>query len=81
MTREDKTTRLTFKIDAAKRPKAFDLVSASGRVRLGIYKVEDDKLTLAFMEPDVTMPEERPADFSTGKSRDKSVFIYQRAQR
>lgn len=82
VTREDKTTtRATFKIDASQKPKAFDLVVASGRVRCGIYKVDDDKLTLAFMETSADMPDQRPVDFSMDKAWHTSIAVYRRVPR
>ena len=64
----DKESRYTYTIDASKEPRAIDIVyqgpepALKDAKQFGIYKIEDNKLTICFNLPGV---KERPKRFAT----------------
>jgi uncharacterized protein (TIGR03067 family) len=60
----------TIELDPAREPKAIDVIPDGGGNRgervLGIYKLEDDKLTICMAEPGKPRPKEFRADKGSG---------------
>jgi uncharacterized protein (TIGR03067 family) len=74
----DQTRTGTVKIDATKKPKQIDIISAEGpnkgKSLLGIYEVDGDTLRYCIAQPGKT----RPTEFA-GKEG-QSLFVNQRAK-
>lgn len=73
----DETFEGTFKIDPSKKPAAIDMAvkkgpKFEGMTSLGIYKLEDDKLTWCANEPGRT---ERPKEFSETLGDQKVLLV------
>jgi uncharacterized protein (TIGR03067 family) len=60
----------TFTVDASKNPKHFDMKTSTGRVILGIYKLEGDTLTHCIGSG------KRPTEFT---SDDAGLIVWKRA--
>ena len=73
----------TMKVDADRDPKTFDAAHESGedrgKTQYGIYKFEDEKLTICTSEPG--SPEsERPTEFRTRSDGHEVLFVFERAK-
>ena len=73
----DETFKGTFKIDPSKKPAAIDMAVAKGpkfegMTSLGIYKLEDGKLTWCANEPGRT---DRPKEFSETQGDQKLLLV------
>jgi uncharacterized protein (TIGR03067 family) len=73
----------TYQLDASKEPKRIDITpgppSGDGKVRLGIYKIEDDILTICSLIPGKAKPDaNRPEDFDPTKRDDVVVLTFRR---
>lgn len=68
-----------YKLYPTRKPKAIDLTIATGldegKIRFGIYRLEDDRLTIALPY----LGKERPKDFSPGLGVD--IAVWQRSKR
>jgi uncharacterized protein (TIGR03067 family) len=75
----DRTIEGTYKIDSSKDPKTIDAARTSGKdkdkVLLGIYKLEDDNLTMCLSAPDKT---ERPKEFSAKEGSMHTLYVLKR---
>ena len=73
-------TEYTLKLSPGARPKAAELIHASGPMKgkaaaFSIYKLEGDRLTVC------RSPSKRPAEFTTKPDSDRVVLIYQREKK
>lgn len=74
----------TFTLDASKKPKRIDVTyegpvaAMKGEKQLGIYKMENDKLTLCLTFPGAT-EKDRPTGFTT-KERKVLLMRFERAK-
>ena len=66
-----KTTRWTYKLDPAKKPKWIDLVEGE-RTRLAIYELDGDTLRVCFAEGS---SKERPTAFESKPNSPNDVLI------
>jgi uncharacterized protein (TIGR03067 family) len=70
----------TYEIDGDAEPKAFHMNPATGELKgqafRGIYRVEDDKLTLCFSWP----PLERPTEFRSRRNSTIVLAVFKRAK-
>ena len=73
------THETTIKIDATKTPKTIDMTfqdgDNKGDTAEGIYKLEDDKLTIC--RPRLP-PRERPTEFVTKPGTDRFIVVWKR---
>ncbi|MCI0457353.1 MAG: DUF1559 domain-containing protein [Gemmataceae bacterium] len=68
----------TFKTDATKNPKQFDMTFQKGREQsLGIYRIEKDTLTLCFTEP---RNNERPTKFESPAGSRTVLMVLERGE-
>jgi uncharacterized protein (TIGR03067 family) len=65
-----KREEATFKIDPSKTPRTFDLTWADKQERFGIYKIDENELTICY----TSLRDSRPKDFDT-KPRDGLVSV------
>jgi uncharacterized protein (TIGR03067 family) len=74
----EQTLEGTFKIDPAKKPKAYDAkaTNAEGKTEesIGIYEIEGDMLKVCFVSAD----KERPKEFKTGAGSDAHLHTYKK---
>lgn len=66
-------------VDPTQQPKQIDITSADRETRLGIYKIEGELLTLAYIGP--SKPQagaKRPEDFDPTKRKDVVVLTFRR---
>lgn len=73
----DRTVPLgSFALDAAKAPRTYDRVYSDGSKRKGIYRIEDNKLTICI----AALGKERPAAFATKPGDGLTLLVYTRAK-
>jgi uncharacterized protein (TIGR03067 family) len=69
----DKTVTLgTFSLDPEKVPKTYDRVYNDGTKRLGIYRLEGDRLMICI----AALDKERPTAFTTKPGDGVSLLVY-----
>jgi uncharacterized protein (TIGR03067 family) len=73
-------TEYTVKLDPKAKPRAAQLIHASGPMKgktaaFSIYKLEGDRLTVC------RSPSKRPAEFKTKPDSDRVVLVYQREKK
>jgi RNA polymerase sigma factor (sigma-70 family) len=70
----------TWKVDPTKSPKAMDWIDEKGELRLGIYAMEGEELTVCFFSSDSPdhAARNRPGDLKPGPGKDVSVFRRQK---
>lgn len=70
----------SYSIDAAKNPKTIDMVGTEGELKgkpaLGIYKLEGDTLTMAYVLPG----KERPTAFESAPNSSVFLVVWKRKQ-
>jgi uncharacterized protein (TIGR03067 family) len=71
----DEVTEATFTLHPEMNPKGIDL-DIDGSTGLGIYKLEEDKLTILHGEVD----QPRPADFDAVKRGDLTMLVLEKAE-
>jgi uncharacterized protein (TIGR03067 family) len=68
----------TFKLDPAKKPKAYDAkgTDAQGNTHqsIGIYEIDGDMLKVCFVQAD----KERPKEFKTGATSEAALHTYKK---
>jgi len=66
-------------VDATKQPKQIDINTADWNTRMGIYKIEKDLLTIAYIGPGGPKADaKRPEDFDPTKRNDVVVLTFRR---
>jgi uncharacterized protein (TIGR03067 family) len=74
-------TRGTFQIDAAKKPRAIDVLAADGPAKgktvLGIYELQGDRLQICTAQPG----KDRPADFLAKKGSGHTLQVWEREKK
>jgi uncharacterized protein (TIGR03067 family) len=73
--------KFTCELDTSKTPKQIDLTWAEfankGKIQFGIYKIEDDKLTLCTSQ----IGKERPKGFEVKEGSGQSLVVLERVKR
>jgi uncharacterized protein (TIGR03067 family) len=71
----------TIKLDPGKSPKAMDITftegESKGKVSLGIYKIEDDRLTICRAAPGT----DRPSEFASKPGSGHTLMVYERVKK
>lgn len=67
----------SYSVDPKARPRAIDFKRLRDPAIEGIYKVEDDKLTIALPNNERTL---RPTDFETPKDNEVWVLVFKRVK-
>jgi uncharacterized protein (TIGR03067 family) len=75
----DRSIEGTYKVNASRDPKAIDATRTSGKdkdqVLLGVYKLEDEKLSMCFNGPG---KEDRPKEFSAKEGSGHTLYVLKR---
>jgi uncharacterized protein (TIGR03067 family) len=67
--------RATCKLDPAKKPKEMTTTNEDGKTHLGIYKLDEDTLTICMHQEDRA---DRPAEFTTKKGTKLVLVVLKR---
>jgi uncharacterized protein (TIGR03067 family) len=69
----------TFKIDAAKKPKAIDFFPSNlaGKSMLGIYEIDGNTLKTCYAPPG----KERPTEFTSTKGSERTLTIWEKEKK
>ena len=75
---EDATSRAgTFKLDATKKPKEMDSMSAEKEVMLGIYEMGEDSYKVCF----APAGKSRPSEFASAFGNRQILQVWERQQK